>query len=139
MRNRANFGTGFTTIIMMLVAVVFTTLGVLALSTAQSDSKLSDKNIKFVSEYYKAEGKANAKKAEISKLKKEGVSTGDIALRVDGVTVHEGSAQYIVKVNEDQFIRVIIDMTGSEIRVTDFSLNNSSDWNPSQPLSVWEG
>ena len=136
---RASFGTGFTTIIMMLVVVVFTTLGVLALSTARSDDKLSDKNLQFVSQYYEAEGKANAVKAQIIQLRRDGVSPADIAALIDGVTLHEGNAEYAVKVNDSQVIRVTIDMTLTEPVVTNFALYNTSEWNPTQPISVWEG
>ena len=136
---RASFGTGFTTIIMMLVVVVFTTLGVLALSTARSDDKLSDKNLQFVSQYYEAEGKANAVKAQIIQLRRDGVSPADIAALIDGVTLHEGNAEYAVKVNDSQVIRVTIDMTLTEPFVTNFALYNTSEWNPTQPISVWEG
>ena len=51
-RFRTGFGIGFTTIIMMLVVVVFTTLGVLALSTAKSDDTLANKNLEFMSDYF---------------------------------------------------------------------------------------
>ena len=136
---RAKFGTGFTTIIMMLVVVVFTTLGVLALSTASSDNKLSDKNLTFVSEYYEAEGKANAIKAEIIDKRRGGMIPADVCASIDGVTLHEGKAEYSVKVNESQVIRVTIDMSGTEPVVTNFALYNTSDWNPSEPISVWEG
>ncbi|MCR4611864.1 MAG: hypothetical protein K5644_08200 [Lachnospiraceae bacterium] len=136
---RANMGTGFTTIIMMLVIVVFTTLGVLALSTARSDDKLSDKNLQFVSEYYEAEGKANAIKAQIIQKKNEGVIPADIAAQIDGVTLHEGNMEYAVKVNDSQVIRVTINVAGVEPKVTNFALYNTSEWNPSQPISVWAG
>ena len=139
MRDRkAQFGTGFTTIIMMIVVVVFTTLGVLALSTAKSDDKLSDKNLKFVSEYYVAEGKANTIKAQIIKMRQNGMAPADICASIDGVTLHEGKAEYAIKVNDAQVIRVTIDMVG-EPTVTNFSLYNTTDWNPSQPMSVWAG
>ncbi len=136
---RAKFGTGFTTVIMMLVIVVFTTLGILALTTARSDAKLSDKNLTFVSQYYEAEGKANAIKAQIVNMRRQGMIPADICASIDGVTLHEGNAEYAVKVNDSQVIRVTIDMTGTEPRVTDFALYNTTEWNPSQPISVWEG
>ena len=138
-RFRTGFGIGFTTIIMMLVIVVFTTLGVLALSTARNDENLSDKNLEFVSDYYEAEGKANAIKAKIETMQRAGVSAGDIANSIDGVAIHEGKAEYAVKVNDKQVIRVRINMMGTEPNVESFALVNTSDWNPSQPISVWEG
>lgn len=138
MNKRARFGTGFTTIIMMLVVVVFTTLGVLALSTARNDNKLSDKNLNFVSQYYEAEGTANAVRAKVIKLKSEGVIPADIASQLN-LTLHEGNIEYSVKVNESQVIRVVLNMEGDSVSVTDYALYNTSDWNPSQPISVWEG
>ncbi len=137
-RFRNGFGIGFTTIIMMLVIVVFTTLGVLALSTSRSDEALSDKNLEFVSDYYEAEGKANAIKAKIVSMQRAGISAGDIANSIEGVTIHEGMAEYAVKVNDKQVIRVRLNLVGTP-EVESFSLVNISDWNPSQPISVWEG
>lgn len=138
-RFRTGFGIGFTTIIMMLVIVVFTTLGVLALSTARSDENLSDKNLEFLSDYYEAEGKANAIKTKIETMHRAGVSAGDIANSIEGVAIHEGKAEYAVKVNDKQVIRVTIDMMGAQPNVLSFALVNTTDWNPSQPISVWEG
>ena len=138
-RFKTGFGIGFTTIIMMLVIVVFTTLGVLSLSTAKSDETLSDKNLEFVSDYYEAEGKANSIRARIEVLHKSGMAAGDIANSIDGVTIHEGNAEYAVKVNDKQVIRVKLNLEGSTPRVESFALVNISDWNPSQPISVWEG
>ena len=138
-RFRASFGVGFTTIIMMLVVVVFTTLGVLALSTARTDNELANKNLEFLSDYYEAEGKANEIKARISMMHSQGVSAGDIANSIDGVTVHENRAEYGVKVNDRQTIHVMINLEGSGVRVERFNLENTSEWNPSQPISVWEG
>ena len=138
-RFRASFGVGFTTIIMMLVVVVFTTLGVLALSTARTDNELANKNLEFLSDYYEAEGKANEIKARISMMHSQGMSAGDIANSIDGVTVHENSAEYGVKVNDRQTIHVMINLEGSGVRVERFNLENTSEWNPSQPISVWEG
>lgn len=138
-RFKTNFGIGFTTIIMMLVIVVFTTLGVLALSTARSDEKLADKNLEFVSDYYEAEGKANEVKTKIITMYKAGVSPSEISNSIDGVVFHEGNAEYAIKVNESQVIRVSIDLSGAEPKVSSFALYNVSDWNPSQPISVWEG
>lgn len=138
-RFRTGFGIGFTTIIMMLVIVVFTTLGVLALSTARSDENLSDKNLEFLSDYYEAEGKANAIKTKIETMQRAGVSAGDIANSIEGVAIHEGKAEYAVKVNDKQVIRVTIDMMGAQPNVLSFALVNTTDWNPSQPISVWEG
>lgn len=138
-RFRTGFGIGFTTIIMMLVIVVFTTLGVLALSTARSDENLSDKNLEFLSDYYEAEGKANAIKTKIETMQRAGVSAGDIANSIEGVAIHEGKAEYAVKVNDKQVIRVTIDMMGAQPNVLSFALVNITDWNPSQPISVWEG
>lgn len=137
-RFRTGFGIGFTTIIMMLVIVVFTTLGVLALSTSRSDETLSDKNLEFVSDYYEAEGKANAIKEKIITMVKSGASAQDITNSIDGVIVHEGKAEYAVKVNEKQVIRVRINLVGGN-EVESFALVNISDWNPTQPISVWEG
>lgn len=137
-RFRTGFGIGFTTIIMMLVIVVFTTLGVLALSTSRSDETLSDKNLEFVSDYYEAEGKANAIKEKIITMVKSGASAQDITNSIDGVIVHEGKAEYAVKVNEKQVIRVRINLAGGN-EVESFALVNISDWNPTQPISVWEG
>lgn len=138
-RFRTSFGVGFTTIIMMLVVVVFTTLGVLALSTARTDNELANKNLEFLSDYYEAEGKANEIKARISMMHSQGVSAGDIANSIDGVTVHENRAEYGVKVNDRQTIHVMINLEGSGVRVERFNLENTSEWNPSQPISVWEG
>lgn len=138
-RFRTSFGVGFTTIIMMLVVVVFTTLGVLALSTARTDNELANKNLEFLADYYEAEGKANEIKARISMMHSQGVSAGDIANSIDGVTVHENRAEYGVKVNDRQTIHVMINLEGSGVRVERFNLENTSEWNPSQPISVWEG
>ena len=92
-RFRTGFGIGFTTIIMMLVVVVFTTLGVLALSTAKSDDTLANKNLEFMSDYYEAEGKANEIKARISTMHAQGISAGEIANSKEGGTVHENRAE----------------------------------------------
>ena len=138
-RFRTGFGIGFTTIIMMLVVVVFTTLGVLALSTAKTDDTLANKNLEFVSDYYEAEGKANEIKARISTMHAQGISAGDIANSIEGVTVHESRAEYGVKVNDRQMIHVQINLEGSQTRVERFNLENTTEWNPSQPISVWEG
>ena len=123
----------------MLVVVVFTTLGVLALSTARTDDTLANKNLEFISDYYEAEGKANEIKARISTMHSQGVSAGDIANSIDGVTIHENRAEYGVKVNDRQMIHVTISLEGDKPRVERFNLENTSEWNPSQPISVWEG
>ena len=69
----------------------------------------------------------------------QGISAGDIANSIEGVTVHENRAEYGVKVNDRQMIHVQINLEGPQTRVERFNLENTSEWNPSQPISVWEG
>ena len=67
------------------------------------------------------------------------MGAGSIANSIDGVTIHEGRAEYAVKVNDKQVIRVRMNMMGTKPNVESFALVNITDWNPSQPISVWEG
>ena len=92
-----------------------------------------------MSDYYEAEGKANEIRARISTMHAQGISAGDIANSIEGVTVHENRAEYGVKVNDRQMIHVQINLEGSQTRVERFNLENTTEWNPSQPISVWEG
>ncbi len=136
--NRSKFGIGFTTIIMMLVIVVFTTLGVLAISTSKADYSLTKKNEEFVEGYYEARGKAIQIRADIN----DKLSKGEDILALsesDNLSINGNTIEYAVNVNDKQIISVKLEIQGKSVVTNEFRLENISEWNPIKPIKVWSG
>lgn len=137
--NNVKFGVGFTTIIMMLVSVVIVTLGVLALSTANSDYSLTKKNEEFVIEYNEAKGNAIKIRAQISRALNENIPIESFVVDRKDISLSGNNIEYAVHVNEKQIIAVRLELNGRDIITKEFALKNISDWNPIKPIKVWTG
>lgn len=124
-------GVGTASVLMIVMVLAFTTFGVLALSSAMADARMSEKALERVSKYYEAEGRLQQRLAEFE----EALSLGNEPEPVDGLWI------LIEDVTEGQQIQMALQESGSGSGYVVLwqRVVNTGEWNPDTGFDVWDG
>lgn len=112
---KMSLGLGGPSIIMIFVILCLTTLGVLSLTTANADWKLTTKNANFLTSYYDADSAVEAWLADVDATLKSGK-------KLDSNTLS-------IPVSSLQDLVVVIKVNGTNYKVISQKLVPNSQWN----------
>ena len=132
MKKKFSIGTGIPSILMIFVVLALTTFAVLSFTSARADYKLTEKNCKYIMDYYKADKEAQTIMAALDEIIAEKNSAtanydlaGELAALGKDMNVETDSngrelLKYKVPVNDKQNLNVWlrINEAGSESRYT---------------------
>lgn len=132
MKKKFSIGTGVPSILMIFVVLALTTFAVLSFTSARADYKLTEKNCKYIMDYYNADKEAQTIIASLDAIIVEKNSayanydlTGKVAALGKDINIETDSdggllLKYKVPVNEKQNLNVWlkINEAGSENRYT---------------------
>ena len=132
MKKKFSIGTGVPSILMIFVVLALTTFAVQSFTSARADYKLTEKNCKYIMDYYKADKEAQMIMASLDAIIAEKNSasanydlTGKVATLGKDINIETDSdgrllLKYKVPVNEKQNLNVWlkINEAGSENRYT---------------------
>lgn len=144
-RRSSGINVGGASIIMVFSILCLTIFSVLTLITANSENTLAQKSADEVSAYYAADSKSVDKLAQIKSVvanqsSLEGISSAASALKT--ATVINGNTLYISyseKINKGQDLSVKLSTDGSKIKVIDWKVVNTSNWEPSSNIDFGKG
>lgn len=124
-------GVGAASVLMIVMVLAFTTFGVLALSSALADARMSEKALERVSNYYEAEGRLQQRLAEFE----EALLLGTEPEPVDGLWI------LIEDVTEEQQIHMALQRSESDSGYVILwqRIVNTGEWNPDTGFDVWDG
>lgn len=118
MKNKLSIGTGVPSILMIFVVLALTTFATLSFTSARADYKLTEKNCKYIMDYYEADREAQKIIAELDAViaKKNSASgnydfTGEISALGKNVVIDKDDngellLKYKVFINEKQELNV---------------------------------
>ena len=118
-------GSSILTIFSVLCLVVF---ALLTLSTAKADSKLSNKSLKSVENYYKADKNAEIILARLRQGEK-----------VEGVQKKGDTYTYKCKIDDNQNLHVSVTIKGNNYIVNQWKKVYDGKWEDNKSLELWEG
>ncbi len=132
MKKKFSIGTGIPSILMIFVVLALTTFAVLSFTSARADYKLTEKNCKYIMDYYKADKEAQTILASLDVIfleKDSALGDYDLAGKVNalgkGISFDMDDngcvlLKYDVTVNEKQNLTVWlrVNEAGSENRYT---------------------
>lgn len=118
MKNKLSIGTGVPSVLMIFVVLALTTFATLSFTSARADYKLTEKNCKYIMDYYEADREAQKIIAELDAViaKKNSASgnydfTGAISALGKNVVIDKDDngellLKYKVVINEKQELNV---------------------------------
>ncbi|MBE5948704.1 MAG: hypothetical protein E7261_06710 [Lachnospiraceae bacterium] len=118
MKKKFSIGTGVPSILMIFVVLALTTFAVLSFTSARADYKLTEKNCKYIMDYYNADKEAQTIIASLDAIiaeKNSASANYDLAGKVVALgkdisieTDNDGKLllKYKVPVNEKQYLNV---------------------------------
>lgn len=148
-KTKTSLGVGTASILMIFVLLTLVTFAVLSLSSAKADSRLSVKTVQHAKEYYEAENKAEIKIAKIDKVLNSGDMGNSMVEQIKEITgvepdMADGRIQYEERINEKQFLNVVMIIKWDEISQT-YSYKKEkwetvvdANWNADDELPVFQ-
>lgn len=126
-------GIGMASVLMIIVVLALTCIGVLSLSSALSDTALSESSVRFASRYYAAESGIQRQIAELDEKYSEGV-----------LPFKEGDKIYLTEnMTEDKILEVTVLLVNSENGVVPEIIHSElvdiSEWSPDDSINIWDG
>lgn len=119
-------GSSILTIFAVLCFIVF---ALLSLSTAKANHKLSVKSVSVISDYYKADTKAE----EIL----EKIRMGQLP---EGVKKKGQTYYYVCPLNDSQQLSVEVQMENmNNFRIKKWKKEYCGEWKPDDTIEVWDG
>lgn len=112
---KMSLGLGGPSIIMIFVILCLTTLGILSLTTANADWKLTTKNANFLTSYYDADSEVETWLADVDATLKSGK-------KLDSNTLS-------IPVSSLQDLVVVIEVNGTNYKVVSQKLVPNNQWN----------
>ena len=131
MQSRKHFSppmVGGSSLLVIFAILCLTIFTLLALSTAQADSRLSDASIKAVSDYYAADMEAE----RILSLLRQGEMPPD-------VTRQDNVYSYSCPINDNQSLFVTVQITETEYTILQWQMLPTIQWESDDELVVWDG
>ncbi|WP_069999556.1 hypothetical protein [Cellulosilyticum sp. I15G10I2] len=141
---KMSMGVGASSLIMIFVVLATVTLATLALGTAHADYKLAMKSAKGVSQYYKADSKAEEMLAlidevlrytAVSNLEKEFLAIPGVAIKdTQADTKKDRHIVYEVPINDRQMLSVVLGVNESSeqdqlsYNIIAWQVVNSIEW-----------
>ena len=132
-RQGTGAGIGMASVLMIIVVLALTCVGVLALSSARTDSSMSTSAAHFGAEYYEAVGKLQRSIAKLD----EKLADGTAGLEIGDETVlsEELSEDRILMAT----VRICEGDSGAYAELIYSELVSTAEWSPEGGVNVWDG
>lgn len=119
---------GGSSLLVMFAVLCMTVFALLGLATVQADRRLSDTSARAVSDYYKADCRAEEIFA--------GLRSGTVSPEV---TVENGICFYSCTISDTQELRVAVRQEEAGWTVLQWQMVSTTDWEKDDSLNVWDG
>jgi hypothetical protein len=131
----SGIGVGGASIVMVFSVLCLTIFAVLSLVTARNAFALSTRAAGAVTDYYAADGLA----VEIYDALSASDAMPESVLGVTLCRVEEDCMSYRVPIDENQELCVLLRREGADLRILEWSVHSTGEWNPSDRILVWDG
>jgi len=131
----AGIGVGGASIVMVFSVLCLTIFAVLSLVTARNAWALSTRAADAVAGYYAADSLA----VEIYDVLRASETMPESVLGVAVRRVSGDCMRYLVPIDENQALCVLLRREGEDLRILEWSVQNSGEWNPHDRILVWDG
>jgi hypothetical protein len=126
---------GGASIVMVFSVLCLTIFAVLSLVTARSAWALSTRAAGAVTDYYAADSLAVQIYDELGAS--DTVPESVLGVTVDRVS--EDCLRYMVPIDENQALCVLLRRGGESLSILEWSVRNAGEWNPLDRILVWDG
>lgn len=120
---------GGSSLLVIFAVLCLTVFALLALSTVQAGSRLSDRSAQAVLGYYEADSQAEAILA--------GLRRGEIPQGVEDEG--DGLYAYTCPISDTQALSVRVYVEGTDYTVLQWQAVSTADWTADEDLTVWDG
>ena len=117
---------GGSSLLVIFAVLCLTVFALLALSTVQAGSRLSDRSAQAVLDYYQADSRAEAILAQLH-LPQGVEAKGD------------GRYAYACPISDTQTLLVEVRVEGTEYTVLRWQAASTTQWEAEEDISVWDG
>ena len=131
---------------LIIVVLCLTVFGVLALINARADTKLSEKNVEYVTEYYAASKTANEIIAAVDGYLLESANELEFKEKISGMSgleLEDETLTFLVPINNSVAISVALKeleygAAENRYRLAEYSLENTAEWNSdTAAINLW--
>lgn len=119
---------GGSSLLVVFTVLCLTVFALLALSTAQSNGRLSTAGEDTVTAYYRADYLAEQILADLR--------AGHVP---EGVTAEDSTYSYYCQIDDSQMLSVQVEVTGSDYRILRWQEISTIDWKADESITVWDG
>lgn len=131
----SGIGVGGASIVMVFSILCLTIFAVLTLVTASNELALSTRAAAAVTDYYAADSLA----VEIYDVLRASDAVPQSALGIKVYAQAEDCIRYIVPVDGNQELCVLLRREGEDLRILEWSVHSTGEWNPFDRIFVWDG
>ena len=120
---------GGSSLLVIFAVLCLTVFALLALSTVQAGSRLSDRSAQAVLDYYQADSRAEAILAQLRRGERP---TG---VEAEG----DGRYRYACPISDTQTLMVEVQVDGSRYTVLRWQAVSTTQWQAEEDIDVWSG
>ena len=119
---------GGSSLLVIFAVLCLTVFALLSLSTAQAGSRLSDASAQAVSDYYRADCRAEEILAQLR--------SGQLP---EGVSVEDGVYSYTCSISDTQALAVSVRLDRDHYTVLRWQAVSTIEWTPDESIDLWDG
>lgn len=119
---------GGSSLLVIFAVLCLTVFALLSLSTAQAGSRLSDASAQAVSDYYRADCRAEEILAQLR--------SGQLP---EGVSVEDGVYSYTCPISDTQALAVSVRLDRDHYTVLRWQAVSTIEWTPDESIDLWDG
>lgn len=141
-------GTGASLMLMIVVVLMLTVMGLLALSSAQAGKRQTDQNVRTVTDTYAAYAACERALAQIDAARGEAATKAELkdrvlAIQTDGLQLEwtaEDEISLTVPVDAQRQLRAVICVTEEKgLRVDAWRIERTDTWETDDSLTLFDG
>lgn len=147
--NKANSGSGASSIMVIITIVCLTVFGVLALVSVRSENRLSDKTMDAITARYDADVEAQKILAQVDEALYQSSDTETLRQQlaaIPGVTLSDDGTviEFRTEISPDLYLVVRLDQlypgaATNRYRVLSYRQINTKEWNPDTGENLYSG
>lgn len=119
---------GGSSLLVIFAVLCLTVFALLSLSTAQAGGRLSDASAQAVSDYYRADCRAEEILAQLR--------SGQLP---EGVSVEDGVYSYTCPISDTQALAVSVRLDRDHYTVLRWQAVSTIEWTPDESIDLWDG
>lgn len=119
---------GGSSLLVIFAVLCLSVFALLSLSTAQAGGRLSDASAQAVSDYYRADCRAEEILAQLR--------SGQLP---EGVSVEDGVYSYTCPISDTQALAVSVRLDRNHYTVLRWQAVSTIEWTPDESIDLWDG